>query len=231
MISSHTTGMVFSPRRREMVTTAEIVEDITGAEPVLLVHHMRPTILKLTCRNHHDGTGWQVDVTITGPRIRKDGSDGADVTEYVGMVNRVNPDRTPPEWIARRVAVLVATLPGQPATATTTDPDPREHAAANEKLLDIIQRRMALRNSRPPLTRPQGTHTDALAALYAEQAKLYDDSRQLFRGNAILYTALGDAASYNRGEARSHALYSTLQRAQDSTGDEIEVDESAAVQP
>jgi hypothetical protein len=246
-----TADPTFSPRRRSTVTTVEIVEDIAGADPVLLVHHMRPTSLKLTCHNHHDGDGWTVDVTVYGPRVLKGGADGAQmVTEYIGMTNRVNPDRVPPEWIGRRVDALVATLPADPdptpapVAADVPDPAPydaREHAAklnadlltkrdaANEQFQDIISRRRAVRNARPPKDQPQGTHTDALAELYGEQAKLYADTTRLFGDSAIVYMAFNDAASYIRREARALEEQATMQHDAESTGAEVEVDESAAV--
>lgn len=184
--------MVFSPRRHDMVTTVEIVEDVTGARPMMLTNHMRPTTLKVMCRDHHDGNGWVVDVSLTGPRIRKDGTDGAEVTEHMWVAERVNPDAAR-GWIAHRVAALVATLPGQPVAAEPV------MVELNTKFAAAIERRGHL----------VADATTTTPALLTEFAEVDHQLVDLYRGavphahmvgGPVLAMAFADAAEYRFAE-------------------------------
>lgn len=101
--------------------------------------------------------------------------------------------------------------------------------AANERFQQIVRGRQALLDSLPPTGQPQAAHTDALAELYREQAALYDETARLFGDTSIVFMAFNDAATHARREARELGQQATLQHAAESTGAEIEVDESAAV--
>jgi hypothetical protein len=84
------------PSIRDATTTVEVRDDVGDVSPMSWARgEFRPTRIHITYRHFHDERGWQASGTVTGIRIRKDGSLGADdARTYMGW-----PADADPAWV------------------------------------------------------------------------------------------------------------------------------------
>lgn len=83
-------------------TTVEVHDAVHDVPPMSWARGtFRPTQIHIIYRHFHDERGWQASGTVTGIRIRKDGSLGADdARAYVGW-----PADADPDWVSEFISI------------------------------------------------------------------------------------------------------------------------------